>query len=232
MKLLSTLLLLLCIALSAQAADNDAKAPKKVQHHVQFLFGNYMSKIFVVPGLGLGTQYLPGYSCTVGFEYKADFGTHFGLRTGINYFCYGSIAPPVLSGEVVPASERPVYYSTSLFIPIHFLHHTAFKRGTMTFEAGPDYYMPLQYFGGSLDPVFHRIYTHESGIGMLRDGMVGMTVGLGYERRVSKHVSIELMPDVRILNALPIGAKPIAGENDRLLKTAIGLSTYFTFWGR
>jgi hypothetical protein len=62
--------------------------------------------------------------------------------------------------------------------------------------------------------------------------MVGMTVGLGYERRVSKHVSIELMPDVRILNALPIGAKPIAGENDRLLKTAIGLSTYFTFWGR
>lgn len=221
-------ILLTCAAWNAFSGTDEAAAKKKVNHHIQFLLGNYMS--FQSDGTGRGMN-SPSvmYSYSVGFEYKAEFKRMFALRTGINYFTYGRGGQSVLANEVVPTAYA---FTSYIHIPVDLVVHKDLRRGRLVFTAGPDIYLPTNSFAKFGNwPIKH---SYESPSNFLKEGSLGFTTGLGYEKKISDKLSVEFMPDFRILNIIPFNLmQPVNAawhSNWPDIKMAFGLSTYITFY--
>lgn len=192
------------------AGDNSI-AKRKVTHHIQFLWGNYFS---------LTKFSYPMYTYSVGFDYTAEFTPILGLKTGLNYFTYGMDGESLFSYE---QTSPKLYFSSFLHIPANLIVHKDLRRGRLVFSVGPDIYLPTNSFGQDIRSTIR--HSHDSPTNFLKEGTLGFSVGLGYEKKISNKFSLEFMPDYRILNVLPFNT-----HSDHTLNIAIGLSTYLTFY--
>ena len=81
-----------------------------------------------------------------------------------------------------------------------------------------------------------NIHSHTALNYFLSNGMLGFSFGVGYEKKISDKLSIELMPDFRLLNAVPFNSNRIlSGEQVPAytaypFNMALGLSIYITFY--
>jgi hypothetical protein len=180
MYFMKPILLLALIALTCHthAADNETAAKNKVTHHVQFLFGNYVSEsvltsrpnqqyyyINTPPGqinpyydmnhpITWGSNkptYTPLYSYSIGFDYKVEFSNRIGLRTGFNYFTYGFMQQGKVENgfDIYMRNYKQTLFISSLLIPAHFMMYSNVHKGRLVFSAGPDLYLPINSFGNS-----------------------------------------------------------------------------------
>ncbi len=246
------LLTLICLMATAYSADNETIAKKKVIHHLQFLIGNYVGEsVMYKPITGQKAVFTPMYCYAVGFEYKVEFSGRFGLRTGINYFTDGASVTSKeifynLGGYPTPTRTdiyKSTTFSSSIFIPIHFIYYKPLQKGRLILEAGPDIYFPTntfgkEYYGVSGDnTVNENIRSHTDPSYFLSNGMLGFSFGVGYEKKLSDKLSIELMPDFRLMNAVPFNFNRGVLSNEQVpaytaypFNMALGLSTYITFY--
>jgi len=262
MKPISIILLaLICIGCNAYAADNDIQVKKKITHHVQFLFGNYVSAPFLSPHINMVSgiytppgqpniyspnyanafgpspkpTLLPLYSYSLGFDYTAEFSEMLGLRTGINYFTYGYIEEGITYGEVAAMYHRDLTFNSSVHIPIDLIVHKNLKTGRLIFLVGPDIYLPTNYFGKSTTDwgmYSSMLYSHPTAIDFLKGGSLGLTAGIGYEKKISNKLAVEFMPDFRIMNIIPFDFQGQGTHiyQNYIFNVAVGLSTYITFY--
>jgi hypothetical protein len=248
------LLPLILLACNIHAADNETITKKKVTHHVQFLIGNYVSESAMNKSLqNEKIVYTPFYSYSIGFDYKVEFAGRFGLRTGINYFTYGTSSTDILDfsryslhGAVYPssASIQNRYFSSAILIPIHFLAYKPMKNGRLVMSAGPDIYLPTNSFGKEIGhnidltngSGIYAFHSHSTGINFFKGGSLGFTAGIGYEKKFKHDTTVEFMPDFRVLNLVPfnfqrsIGGEAVPSYTVYTFSMALGLSTYITFY--
>jgi hypothetical protein len=257
------LLALIALTCHAHAADNENTAKNKVTHHVQFLFGNYVSgsvassnntNFAILPPQyssnikGIYTQFydygyvsaIPLYTYSVGFEYKAEFSERFGFRTGINYFTYGSIV--TVGGEdddqnIVFLKEY--LFTSSLLIPAHLMIFKKKSKGRLVFTMGPDLYLSIHSYGRATATDLYndnlpnyRFHSHSTGTNFFKDGSLGFTAGIGYEKKISDKLAVEFMPDFRVLNIVPFDFQDEGTHlyQHYVINMALGLSTYITFY--
>jgi hypothetical protein len=258
------------VASAAYCGPSDSLHTKKATHHFQLLIGNYAGEsffnpntktqlpLYIPPGQiiyntkNLSYNYykpsfIPMYSYSIGFDYKADLSNHIGIRTGINYFTYAYIAEglydpcPECEWDVMQnVKYKRFVFVSSFHIPLQILAYKPLKRGRFVFAAGPDLYLPIYtfdkqtiYFPG-LDPSYNRNTTNQSyvrGSDFFKGGSMGFSMGLGYEKVLSKKFSIELLPDIHIMNLVPFDFQ---GQGTGIYKnyifnTSVGLSTYLSF---
>ena len=185
------------------------------------------------------------YSYSVGFDYKADLTKHIGIRTGLNYFTYSYIAQgdydecPECANDLAIMKYRRLIFTSSLYIPLQIVAYQPLKKGRFVFSVGPDLYLPINSFGNqtiSLPPditynTTTNIHSHVNGTDFFKGGSMGFSLGLGYEKILSKKLSIELMPDIRVMNLVPFDFQ---GQGTGIYKnyifnTTVGLSTYLSF---
>jgi len=255
-------------SLSYCGASDSLNTTKKVTHHFQLLIGNYAGGSFLSPNPNTQTPYysppgqvnygtkewvdvygkptfLPMYSYSVGFDYKADLSEHIGIRTGVNYFTYGYIAQgeydacPYCEDDInLNVKYRRLIFVSSFHVPIQLVVYKPLKKGRFVFAAGPDFYLPINTFGKeTLTPAFDetqttiKIHTHDNAHDFLAGGSMGFSLGLGYEKVLTKKLSIELLPDIHLINLVPFDFE---GQGTSIYKnyifnTTIGLSTYLSF---
>jgi hypothetical protein len=219
----------------------------------------YSYKLYTAPGLpGYGVtnssyysrpSFSSMYSLSAGFLYKADFTAKLSLRTGLIYYVSGSHSSGTAYDECATCPRFPEYvlpnYKRTLFVsyllmPIHFVMYHQLHKGRLVFSAGPDIYLPINVFGTekfqstdqALSSKTENIHYHLSGENFFKGGSLGFTAGLGYEVKLKGKLSLELMPDFRILNMAPFDFQ---GQGTGIYKnyifnTALGLSTYLTFY--
>lgn len=222
-------ILLTCVAWSAFAGNDETVAKENVTHHIQFLFGNYLSIQSYVNSQGMKSP-SPMYCYSVGFEYEAEFTRMLALRTGINYFTYGSGGQTVLANEAVP---KAFIFTSYIHIPVDMVVHKDLRRGRLVFTAGPDIYLPTNSFARLENwPMTH---SHESPANFFKEGSLGFSAGLGFEKKFSNKLSVEFMPDFRVLNIVPFNIlqsvnAPWHSNWPDPIKMAFGLSTYITFY--
>ena len=190
-------------------------------------------------------SFTPMYSYSFGFDYKADLTKHIGVRTGINYFTYayiaqGSYNPCTVCDFFVDPNVKykRVVFMSSFHIPAQILVYKPFKKGRFIFSVGPDIYLPINTYGKETlsspyssfakESSFH---SHVNGSDFFRGGSMGFSLGFGYEKILSKKLSIELMPDIRVMNLVPFDFQ---GQGTGIYKnyifnTTVGLSTYLSF---
>jgi len=189
--------------------------------------------------------FTPMYSYSVGFDYKADLSKHIGIRTGLNYFTYAYIAqgnynPCIVCDYLVdPAmTYKRVVFVSSFHVPLQILVYQPLKKGRFVFAAGPDIYLPINTFGketlSSPYTAFAResaIHTHVNGTDFFTGGSMGFSLGLGYEKVLSKKLSIELLPDIHIMNLVPFDfqGQGTGIYRNYIFNTSVGLSSYLSF---
>jgi hypothetical protein len=219
---------LTCVVWSAFSGTDETAAKKKVTHHIQFLFGNYIS---ILRNVGDKGVYSPTsmYYYSMGFEYKAEFTRMFALRTGINYFTYGSGGQTVMANEAVPTAY---VFTSYVHVPVDLVVHKDLRRGRLVFTAGPDIYLPTNSFAKyGTRPMTHNHYALAD---FFEEGSLGFTAGLGFEKKFSNKLSVEFMPDFRVLNIVPFNIlRTVPRWESRwpdTIKMAFGLSTYITFY--
>ena len=220
-KFISTIALV-CLMHFTQAGTNEISTKKKVSSHLQFLWGNYAS---ITRNIWQSNMEAPMYSYSIGFEYKAEFSPLFGLRTGVNYFTYGS-NEFFLAGETANAFQ----FTSYIHIPVDILVHQNLRRGRLVYSLGPDIYLPTNVFEKNYIPDHSPIHYHESPSGFIKNGYLGVTAGIGYEKKISDKLSIEFMPDFRVLNVVPFQPNSDDNTGSGKIIMILGLSTYFTFF--
>ena len=185
------------------------------------------------------------YSYSLGFDYKADLTKHIGIRTGINSFTYAYIAEgsydecPICA-SLMPASRyKRVVFVSSFHIPLQLVVYQPLKKGRFVFSAGPDLYLPINTFGKQtivypLDISYNTtktFHSHVNSSDFFRGGSMGFSLGLGYEKVLTKKLSIELMPDIRVMNLVPFDfqGQGTGIYRNYIFNTTVGLSTYLSF---
>jgi hypothetical protein len=214
---------------TAMCGADETKSGHKVTHHVQFLFGNYAS---INSSTSQFSSSNPMYSYSVGFNYMAEFTPSLGLKTGLNYFTYGT------SGEILINEEGPkiFIFSSYIHLPINLVAYKSLRRGRLVVTAGPDFYFPTNTYSKYTGPFENRpvYHTHESPSDFFKQGSFGFSAGVGYEKKFSNRLSIAFLPDFRVLNIIPFNIlKPTPGQLSPWpngVKMGLGLSTYITFY--
>jgi hypothetical protein len=195
-------------------------------------------------------KFTPLYSYAVGFSYEAILSPRLGLSTGATYFSYGYIAegtydpcPQCEFENLVNPDQKykRVIFVSSLQLPLHLNVRQAVKRGRFIFSTGPDLYLPINAFGKeSIRSVYQQqgpgtrnlpIHYHVNGIDFFRGGSIGASLGIGYEKILSKKLIIELLPDVHFLNLVPFDFEGQGKSiyQNYIFNATFGLSTYLTF---
>lgn len=269
MKLkLTTVIAFLFAGSLAYCGPSDSLHAKRVTHHFQLLIGNYAGESFLSPHpntakpyyappgqVNYGTSqwldvygkpsFIPMYSYSVGFDYKADLSKHIGIRTGVNYFTYGYIVqgnydpcPNCAWDANLNVNYRRVIFVSSFHVPLQLVVYKPLNKGRFVFTAGPDIYLPINTFGKETRSMVWnesqtstKIHYHVNGTDFFKGGSMGFSLGLGYEKVLSKKLSIELLPDIHIMNLVPFDFQ---GQGTSIYKnyifnTTVGLSTYLSF---
>jgi hypothetical protein len=174
-----------------------------------------------------------------------DFNQRYSLRTGINYFTYGYLAkrgynPCPYCVDALPTSGdySRLLFTSSLLLPVHFMVYRNVAKGRFIFSIGPDVYLPINSFGKEITTFYpgqystDRIHYHFNTTDFFKGGSLGFTLGLGYEKKLSKGLAIEFMPDFRVLNIVPFDfqQRGLGVYQNYIFNMALGLSTYITFY--
>ena len=233
-KTILLFIVFLCLDYFSYSADNEVKSKPKVIHHIEFLCGSYVSQTFLSHRdnrFDNKKVFDPMYSFSLGFNYRVEFNRYIGLRTGINYFTYGSIESGI-SGDF-PRTYKKYNFVSSIYVPLHIMVFKDLKKGRLVFSAGPDFYCPVDYFGKNTESGYSHSfnYTGVNSLGSNFGVSLGLTAGVGYEKQISKKLSIERMPDIRIQNIVssnPYSSQP--NYDNYELHFSIGVSTYIIFY--
>ena len=254
-------ILFLCLAQKNWASDGKSSTEKNRKYKIQLLIGKYASAsgatlqntnahINTPPGqYEYRNSYSPYvfvkptftfmYSYSVGIDYKLELSKHIGLRTGINYFTYGIRQMDQWESYGLDITTNYTnLFTASLLIPAHLMVFKDLPHGRFVFTVGPDLYLPIHSFGTNQTYDMQGrekttpIHYHVSGKDFFKGGSMGFTLGLGYERKFRKGTTVEFMPDIRILNAVPFDFQGLGSHiyQNYIFNMAIGLSTYITLY--
>lgn len=180
-------------------------------------------------------EYLPNYSFDIKIKYSVGLSKTIRLESGIGYLMQGLTIKYYGSPGIYYFTSTTYCYISMLVIPLHIKFTKPVHKGSFICTLGPNLTFPFNDFYKTTDVYEDEVKQpsqsgHEHFNSISDNASLGFDLKMGYEKELTKAISIDICPSINFTNLLPFyDRKQLNGQIPDVLQSYVGLDVAFNF---